>query len=154
MVCANWIWWGRICQKVRAGVSSGAGPMCPHRWSPLPLLSSSVCSVRSSCDQLHNLLLLLAGGCQGQSHSDLSGLREVSQLFWERMRPNVPSEPAVRPDMGRLDCKVASGGQMEAGIHRWEGGHLVWMEDFGSHEQQPFVNVNVAELIQAVPDIP
>ena len=41
------------------------------------------------------------------------------------MRPNVPLEPAVRPDMGRLDCKVASGGQMEAGIHRWEGGHLV-----------------------------
>ena len=34
---------------------------------------------------------------------------------------------------------------MEAGIHRWEGGHLVSMEDFGSHEQRPFVNVNVAE---------
>ena len=49
--------------------------------------------------------------------------------------------------MGRVEgCKVASGGQLlEAGIHRWEGGHLVWMEDFGSHEQRPFVNVNVAE---------
>ena len=70
------------------------------------------------------------------------------------MRPNVTSEQAVRPDMGRLECKVASGGQMEAGIHRWEGGHLVSMEDSGSHEQRPFVNVNVTELIQAVPELP
>ena len=64
------------------------------------------------------------------------------------MRPNgvVTLDPAVRPDMGRVECKVASGGQMEAGIqlHRWErGGHLVWMEDSGSHEQRPFVDVNV-----------
>ena len=40
------------------------------------------------------------------------------------MRPNsgVTLEPvAVRPDMGRLEHKVASGGQMgvEANIHRW-----------------------------------
>ena len=57
--------------------------------------------------------------------------------------------------MGRVDCKVASGsgGQMEAGIHRWEGGHFVSMEDSGSHEQRPFVNVNVTELVQAVPEI-
>ena len=66
----------------------------------------------------------------------------------------MPSEAAVRADMGRVDCKVAaSGGQMEAGIHRWEGGHFVSMEDSGSHEQQPFVNVNVTELVQAVPEI-
>ena len=48
------------------------------------------------------------------------------------MRPNagVTLEPAVRRDMGRLECKVAagSGGQMEASIHRWEGGRLIALD--------------------------
>ena len=55
------------------------------------------------------------------AYSDLSWPRGVSWAVWERMRPNggVTLEPAVRPDMGRVEgCKVTSGGQVEAGTHR------------------------------------
>lgn len=119
-----------------SGVSSGAlcaGPVCPHRWSSLllPPPLSLLCALVLSPPPSRRLLPLLLPSLGG--HSDLSGLRGVSWAVWERMRPNggVTLEPAVRREMGRVEgSKVASGGQVEAGIHRWggtpfKGGHLV-----------------------------
>ena len=113
-MCANWIWCrGRICQKVR--VSSGAGPVCPHRWR------------RTLLSLLWPLLppsppLILGSGWVVVSPLRCAARRGGASGY--KMRPNsgVTLEPvAVRPDMGRLEHKVASGGQMgvEANMHRW-----------------------------------
>ena len=58
-------------------------------------------------------------------------------------------EPVVRPDMGRMEGrKAASGGQVEAAIHRWDGGGHFTQTMF------PIVNVNVTRLILKVPGLP
>ena len=71
------------------------------------------------------------------------------------MRPNggVRLEPVVRPsDMGRMEGrKAASGGQVEAGIHRWDRGDPLVLF---TQTMFPIVNVNVTRLILEVPGLP
>ena len=127
---ANWIWWGRICQKVRGGVSSGALCSLPgvsaQVEGALPSSSLlSVCSVRSCC---HHLLVASSFSCLlwvgiVTERSELGSLGENEAKRWS--------------DIGASsEGRHGEGGRVQGGLRRPAGGGLTQVSPGGGWDTQ------------------